>query len=180
MVSGSLRDRCAPRLENSGLEHSGENVLSPYSLLCPAPTWPHRIPYRPSMQVLVMVLFSRLAGGGQERQVICQGHTAQGPALLWCSAPSQTSLFSLCSWSHLPGVPKEEQVPRLTVPQLRMFPMCSLPRDHGLEEEGLVSSASWTPEELPTSCRCLSSLHCSFFIGKLELICTSTTIQDPP
>lgn len=58
--------------------------------------------------------------------------------------------------------------------------MCFLPRDHGLEEEGLVSSASRTPEELPTSCRCLLSLHFSFFIGKLGLICTSTTAQDPP
>lgn len=36
---------------------------------------------------------------------------------------AQVSLFSFCSWTHLPGVPGEGQVPRLTLLQLRMLPM---------------------------------------------------------
>lgn len=131
------------------------------------------------MQALLLALFFRLAGG-EAKSGKGFAEVIQARALPSSAQPLPRPLSFLSAlWSHLPGVPGEGQVPRLAIPQLRMLPLRPLLRDLGREAGGLASSASWTPKGLLTSYRCLSSLHFSFFTGKLALTVSAHAPHHP-
>lgn len=160
VVAGSLRDRCAPGLENSGLERSGENALSlttycvlhrieslasqnsPTAPACGYWHWPYFLDW------LVEAKRGKYSLGPCPPQVL-----SPWPGL---------SLFPLLLVPPL-GVSGEGQVPRLTPLVENVF--------HGNPVQKpwtggrRSSSASWTPKQLLTSGRCPPSLRSSFFTG---------------
>lgn len=102
MVAGSCRVH--PKTGELRLGAFWRECIEPLLPTVPCTPWPRRIHYSPSLWVLAMAPFSRLASRGQERRVICQGHTAQGSALLKFSALARPPSFlflvppSRCPW----------------------------------------------------------------------------------